>query len=173
MRRREFTVMLITMALRPLAVSAQRSSVPVIGLLLGVSQEAYTTRLAAFRQGLKKEGFVEGENVAIEFRSAGGDYDRLPMLAAELVRRRVSVIAAMGTPSVVSAQAATATIPIVFEVAVDPVEAGFVTSLSRPGGNLTGVTNLNVEIGPKQLELLRELVPTLKRVGVLVNPTKR
>jgi putative ABC transport system substrate-binding protein len=145
---------------------------PVIGFLGGTSPEVYTDRLRAFRQGLKEVGYVEGQSVGIEYLWAEGHNDRLPVLAAELVRRQVAVIvAAGGTPSAFAAKAVTATIPIVFGVAVDPVQLGLVASLSRPGGNLTGVTNLNVEVGPKRLELLRELLPSATLIAVLINPT--
>jgi len=158
----------------PFAARAQQPAVPVIGFLGGVSPDTYTVRLRAFRQGLKEEGYAEGQSVAIEYRWAEGHYDRLPMLAAELVQRQVTVIVAGGgTPSAVAAKAATATIPIVFEVAIDPIEAGLVASLNRPGGTLTGVVNLNVEVGPKRLELLRELMPKATIIAVLVNPTSR
>jgi putative ABC transport system substrate-binding protein len=145
---------------------------PVIGFLSSSSPDLYGARLRAFAEGLREAGYIEGQNVAIEYRWAGGHNDSLSMLAAELVRRHVAVIvAAGGTPSALAAKAATATTPIVFAVAVDPIEAGFVASLNRPGGNLTGVTNLNVEMGPTRLELLRELMPTATKVAVLVNPT--
>ena len=144
---------------------------PVIGFLSSTSPQAYAARLRAFAQGLKEEGYIEGQNVAIEYRWAGDHDDRLPVLAAELVHRQVTVIAAGGSPSSVAAKAATATIPIVFETASDPVTLGLVASLNRPGGNLTGVTNLNVEVGQKRLELLRELLPAATNIAVLVNPS--
>jgi putative ABC transport system substrate-binding protein len=127
-------------------------------------------RARAFRQGLNEGGYVEGRNVAIEYLSAEGQYERLPVLAADLVRRRVTVIAALGAPAAVAAKAATTTIPIVFEVGADPVEMALLASLSRPGGNMTGVANSNLEVGPKKLQLLHELVPTATIIGLLVNP---
>ncbi len=156
----------------PLAARAQQPTPPTIGFLSSSSPELYAIRMSAFAHGLKKEGFVEGENVMIDHRWAGGKNELLPELAADLVRRQVAVlVAAGGTPSAIAAKAATITTPIVFGVAVDPVNAGLVASLNRPGGNLTGVTNLNVEAGQKQLDLMRESLPGVPLVGVLVNPT--
>jgi putative tryptophan/tyrosine transport system substrate-binding protein len=175
MRRRDFIKVIVgSTAAFPLAARAQQPSLPVIGFLGSASLDEYALRLRAFRQGLKDAGYVEGQNVTIEYRWADDQYNRLPAMAAELVHRQVNVIVAGGgTPASMAAKAATATIPIVFATANDPVASGFVASLDKPGGNITGVTNLNVEMGPKRLELLRELLPNATTIAVLINPNSR
>jgi putative tryptophan/tyrosine transport system substrate-binding protein len=173
MQRREFIGGLAGAAAWPLATRAQSPPMPVIGFVTGSSPEAYRKTLPAFRQGLNETGYVEGRNLAIEYYWGNNHYDRLSGLAAGVVRRRVAVIVANGAPAAHAAKAASATIPIVFQLGIDPVATGLVASLNRPGENVTGFTNVTVTLVTKRLQLVRQLLPTASHIAVLVNPANR
>jgi putative tryptophan/tyrosine transport system substrate-binding protein len=170
MRRREFIAGLGSAVAWPVVARAQQAELPVLGFLNNGSPDTHARRWVAFRQGLGATGYTADQNVKIEFRWAEGHYDRLPAMAADLVRRQVNVIAATSTPGALAAKAATSVIPIVFETASDPIRLGLVASLNRPSGNITGVTQLNVEIAPKLLEFLHEMIPAARVMALLVNP---
>jgi ABC-type uncharacterized transport system substrate-binding protein len=171
MRRREFITLLGGAAAWPVAARAQQPAPPLVGFLGSDSPELYAERLRAWRQGMRETGYAEGQNVAIEYRWAEGRNDRLPALAADLVRRPLTAIVTSTTPSTLALKTVTTTLPIIFFVAGDPVALGLVASLNRPGGNLTGTTTLTVEVAAKWLQLLHELIPTAKSFALLVNPT--
>jgi putative tryptophan/tyrosine transport system substrate-binding protein len=172
--RREFISFVGGATIIPLVVRAPQTSIPVVGILGATTAQGYAAQLAAFRQGLNEAGLVEGRDAVIEYRWADDQYDRLPGLAADLVRRRVAVIATIGgNAASLAARTATTTIPVVFHGSLDPVKAGFVASLNRPGGNATGVVTLNVDTGQKRLELMHEVVPAATTLGLLLNPANK
>jgi len=172
MRRREFITLLSgAAAFLPLAARAQQAALPVVGFINAASAQNYSGQLAAFLKGLGETGYTAGHNVAIEYRWAEGHNDRLSAMLADLVHRQVAVIAATSTPAAVAAKSATTAVPIVFETGGNPIQLGLVNSLSRPGGNITGVTQSSVEVAPKRLELLHELLPAVRVMALLVDPT--
>ncbi len=172
MRRRDFIKVIAGSAAAawPFAACAQQPAMPVVGFLNASSADGYTRFVSEFRRGLNSMGFVEGQNVVVEYRWAEGHYERLPELAADLIRRRVAVIAATSTPAALAAKKATATIPVVFTTGGDPVEMGLVTNIARPGGNVTGATQITMEVGQKRLELLHQLIPKATVLAIAVNP---
>src|SRR5262249_28984581 len=170
MKRREFITLLGGAAAWPLSVNAQQPTMPVVGFLSSLSASVTRKRVVSFGQGLTETGYVVGRDVMVEQRLADGQYDRLPALAADLVNRRVNLIAALAPPAAFAAKAATTTIPIVFIAALDPVKAGLVASLNRPGGNITGITFIGASLGGKRLELARELVPNVGVIALLTHP---
>jgi putative ABC transport system substrate-binding protein len=174
MRRRELLALLgAGVIVWPVVARAQQRMLPVIGFLNGASREGYARILSAFHQGLNETGYVDGQNLAIEYRWAEGQYDRLPAMVADLIQRKVAVIVATGTPANLTAKTMTAAIPVVFTTSGDPVKLGLVSSLNRPGGNVTGAVQMNVEVMPKLLELLHECVPGATSMALLVNPSNR
>jgi putative ABC transport system substrate-binding protein len=171
MQRREFIALVGGASFAWPRIGRAQQSMPVVGFLNGAAPELYTKFLREFRRGLNEMGFVEGQNVVVEYRWAENHYERLPELAAELVRRQVTVIAATSTPAALAAKATNTKIPIVFTTASDPVALGWVANLARPAGNMTGATQLNMELGPKRLELMRQLLPDASSIALVINPS--